>query len=105
MPEPADKTAALLAKLWVKIQPIVEERLVVLDRAAAAANEGALTGDLRIEARNASHKLAGSLGMYGFDEGTRVSRELEQMLDAGTPDAVRLSALVTELRAAVVPKS
>jgi HPt (histidine-containing phosphotransfer) domain-containing protein len=105
MPEPADKTAALLAKLWVKIQPIVEERLVVLDRAAAAANQGALTDDLRIEARNAAHKLAGSLGMYGFDEGTRVSRELEQVLDAGAPDAARLSALVTELRGAVVPKT
>ena len=105
MPEPADKTAVLLAKLWVKIQPIVEERLVVLDRAAAAANQGALTDDLRIEARNAAHKLAGSLGMYGFDEGTRVSRELEQMLDTAAPDAARLGALVSELRAAVVPKS
>src|SRR5438270_12535796 len=105
MPEPEDKTTALLAKLWVKIQPIVEERFVVLDRAAAASGQGSLSDDLRIEARNAAHKLAGSLGMYGFDEGTRVARELEQMLDAGAPDPARLTALVTELRAAVDPKS
>jgi len=100
-----DKTAALLAKLWVKIQPIVEERLTVLDRAAAATGQGSLPDDLRIEARNSAHKLAGSLGMYGFDEGTRVARELEQLLDAGPPAPARFSSLVAELRAAVVPKS
>ena len=100
-----DKTAALLAKLWVKIQPIVEERLVVLDQASAAAGLGALPDELRVQARNNAHKLAGSLGMYGFDEGTRVARELEQMLDAGASDPARLSALVAELRASVVPKS
>ena len=105
MPEAADKAAALLAKLWVKVQPIVEERFVVLDRAAAAAGQGSLSDDLRIEARNTAHKLAGSLGMYGFDEGTRVARRLEQMLDAGAPDPARLSALVIELRASVDPKS
>jgi len=105
MSEAADKTAALLAKLWVKIQPLVEERIAVLDRAAAAAAHSALPDDLRIEARNSAHKLAGSLGMYGFDEGTRVARELEQLLDAGSPDAARLSSLVAELRASVVPKS
>jgi HPt (histidine-containing phosphotransfer) domain-containing protein len=105
MAESADRTAVLLAKLWVKIQPIVEERLIVLDRAAAAAGQGALSDELRIEGRSAAHKLAGSLGMYGFDDGTRVARELEQMLDAAAPDAARFSALVTELRAAVVPKS
>jgi hypothetical protein len=105
MPEAADITAALLAKLWVKVQPIVEERFVVLDRAAIAVGQGSLSDDLRIEGRNAAHKLAGSLGMYGFDEGTRIARELEHMLDAGTPDTARFSALVTDLRAAVVPKS
>ena len=99
-----DKTAALLAKLWVKIQPIVEERLAVLDHASAAAGQGRLPDELRVEARNNAHKLAGSLGMYGFDEGTRVARELEQMLDAGAPDPARLGGLVAELRAAVVPK-
>ena len=98
---PADDEAA---KLWVKVQPIVEERIAVLDRASAAAAQGALPEDLRVEARNSAHKLAGALGMYGFDEGTRVARELEQLLDAGSPDPARLSPLVAELRASVVPK-
>lgn len=105
MSEAADKTSALLAKLWVKIQPIVEERLSVLDRASSAASQGSLRDELRKEAQSSAHKLAGSLGMYGFDEGTRVSRELENVLDSAAPEPARLSALVAELRAAVVPKS
>jgi HPt (histidine-containing phosphotransfer) domain-containing protein len=105
MTDAQDKTTALLAKLWIKIQPIVEERLVVLDSAAAAATQGSLPDNLRMEARSSAHKLAGSLGMYGFDEGTRVARELEQMLETGVLDSARLSGLVAELRASVVPKS
>jgi len=76
MTDAADKTAALLANLWVRVRPIVEERLVTLDRAAAAAREGPLADALRVEAASAAHKLAGSLGMYGYDEGTRVAREI-----------------------------
>jgi HPt (histidine-containing phosphotransfer) domain-containing protein len=105
MSDAQDKTAALLAKLWVKIQPIVEERIIVLDRASAAAAQGSLQDELRKEAQSSAHKLAGSLGMYGFDEGTCVARELEQMLAAGSPDPARLSSLVAELRDAIVPKS
>ena len=37
MTQAEDKTTALLRKLWVKIQPIVEERIAVLDRASDAA--------------------------------------------------------------------
>ena len=80
MTDAADKTAALLAKLWVKIQPLVEERLAALDQAAAAAAAGTLADELRKEAAGDAHKLAGSLGMYGYDEGTRVARELEVLL-------------------------
>jgi HPt (histidine-containing phosphotransfer) domain-containing protein len=103
MTEAEDKTAALLAALWVRNRPMVEERLAVLDRAAAAAAGGALGEELRAEAAGNAHKLAGSLGMYGFDEGTRVARELEVLLGVATPDAARLGELIAELRAAIFP--
>jgi HPt (histidine-containing phosphotransfer) domain-containing protein len=103
MTDAQDKTAALLAKLWVKIQPLVEERLATLDQAAAAAAVGALSEDLRREAAGNAHKLAGSLGMYGYDEGTRVARELELLLGEANPDPARLSSLIAELRSAVFP--
>ena len=86
MTDAEDKTAALLATLWVKIRPLVEERLATLDKAAAAANAGTLAEDLRKEATSSAHKLAGSLGMYGYDEGTRVARELEVLLGGAKPE-------------------
>jgi Hpt domain len=98
-----DKTDALLAKLWVSVRPLVEERLVTLDHAAAAASAGTLAEDLRKEAASGAHKLAGSLGMYGYDEGTRVAREIEVLLGGAAPDAVRLEALIAALRGAVFP--
>jgi HPt (histidine-containing phosphotransfer) domain-containing protein len=87
----------------VKVRPLVEERLVTLDRASAAAASGALDEDLRREAVGSAHKLAGSLGMYGYDEGTRVARELEALLGAAAPDPARLHALIVQLRQAVFP--
>ena len=104
MSQAEDKTTALLRKLWVKIQPIVEERIAVLDRASDAATQGAMDDGLRKEAQSSAHKLAGALGMYGFDEGTRVARELEHLLDGAVPDAKKLNDLVAELRAAIIPK-
>ena len=103
MTEAEDKTAALLAALWVRNRPMVEDRLTVLDRAASGAAAGTLSDELRSEAAGNAHKLAGSLGMYGFDEGTRVARELEVLLGGAAPDAARLSGLIGELRAAIFP--
>jgi HPt (histidine-containing phosphotransfer) domain-containing protein len=99
----ADKTATLLAALWVRNRPIVEQRLATLDQAAAAAESGTLPSELRGEAASNAHKLAGSLGMYGYDEGTRIARELEVLLGEAVPEGARLRALIAELRGVVFP--
>lgn len=105
MADPGDKTASLLAALWVRIRPIVEERFASLDEAAAAAaaESGSLNAEVRAEGMSSAHKLAGSLGMYGFDEGTRIAREIEVLLGGANPDALHLRSLIAELRAAVFP--
>jgi HPt (histidine-containing phosphotransfer) domain-containing protein len=103
MTDAKDKTASLLAALWVRVRPLVEERLVTLDQAAAAAAAGTLGQDLQREAAGNAHKLAGSLGMYGYDEGTRIARELEVLLGGTAPDGARLSRLIAELRGAISP--
>lgn len=100
-----DKTTALLAKLWVKNRPIIEERLATLDRASAAAASGGLNGDLRKEAASTAHKLAGALGMYGYDEGTQIAREIDALLSSEVPAVAQLAGLVARLRAAVFPES
>ena len=103
MTDVEDKTAALLAALWIKNRPIIEERLATLDGAAVAAAAGALSDEQRRVANSTAHKLAGALGMYGYDDGTRIARELEVLLAEAGPDAGRLSALIAELRAAIFP--
>jgi chemotaxis protein histidine kinase CheA len=104
MSEAEQKTEALLAALWVKIRPMVEERLATLDAAALSAVGGGLDEAQRVEAISAAHKLAGSLGMYGYDEGTAVARKIEVLLGEAAPDVVRLKALNMELRRAVFPQ-
>jgi HPt (histidine-containing phosphotransfer) domain-containing protein len=104
MTDTDDKTASLLAAIWQRNRALVEERLDLLERTAAAAAGGLIEAQ-RQEAGGVAHKLAGSLGMYGYDEGTRIARQIEVMLlGDGMPDAVRLGALVVELRRAVFPE-
>jgi len=103
MTETEEKTAALLAALWLRNRPLIEERLAMLDNAAAAAAAGTLIEELREEAADIAHKLAGSLGMYGYDHGTRIARQLELLLDYPTPDPAQIRALATELRQTLFP--
>ena len=103
MSEAEDKMAALLAQLWEKNRPIVEERLATLDRASIAAATGTLNSDLRREAAQAAHKLAGALGMYGYEEGTRIAREIDALLSSDVPGVSHLDELTARLRMAVFP--
>lgn len=94
----ADRVAAI----WQKFRPAIVERLVVLDEAAAALAGGRLDTDGRRAAFREAHKLAGSLGTFGFGVGSQLAREIEQMLNGESPlgeaDATRLSTLLRALR-------
>jgi hypothetical protein len=103
--ETDDKTASLLAAIWRRNRPLVEERMALLERAAVDAAAGGLTEELRKEAGGVAHKLAGSLWMYGYDEGTRIAREMEVLLGEAAPDAARLGSLFARLRRAVFPEA
>jgi HPt (histidine-containing phosphotransfer) domain-containing protein len=98
---PANRTVALLAAHWLRVRPLVEDRLATLDRAAAAAAANTLDHAQREAAADIAHKLAGSLGMYGYDQGTLIARQIELLLDFPTPDPAALHTLTTELRQAL----
>ena len=98
-PDAAAKTAKLLASLWTRNLPIIEERLALLDQAAHLAGSGTLTAPLRREAAATAHKLAGSLGMFGYAKGTEIARSLELLFDDLTdPAPSQLSDLALDLR-------
>lgn len=96
---PPDTQQKLMA-IWERNRPQVMERLALLDRAAQARP---LTPQLREEAATVAHKLAGSLGMFGFSEGTRLARSIEQHLESANPDSGFLTALSMELRHSLFP--
>jgi HPt (histidine-containing phosphotransfer) domain-containing protein len=93
------KIEALLAELWQRHLPALRERLDLLDRTAAEASSGSLAEASRVEAHSIAHKLAGNLGMFGYQEATDIASAMEQILKAPTPETLAtLSSLAHDLR-------
>lgn len=92
----------LLSSLWDKYLPLMRERLACLDAAREAVDQLELTAEQRELALDAAHKFAGSLGMFGFPQGTDAARSLEHLLlEKDGVDAVLFAALVDELHRAL----
>jgi HPt (histidine-containing phosphotransfer) domain-containing protein len=78
---------------------LITDRLNALDIACDAAARDRLSPLMRRGAADTAHKLAGSLGMFGYPRGTEVARQIEQLLESdGMVDSVLLRELVVELR-------
>lgn len=77
---------AAIAKAWEMHQDTMQERLTVLEAAVAVVGGGGqLSPELQHAGRSQAHKLAGSLGCFGFAEGSRLARKLEQLLQLNVP--------------------
>ncbi len=98
MPPSPEATKAILARVWEKNLPLLRERLDHLQAAADALHHGPLTADAEAEAAGIAHKLAGSLGMFGYLRGTDAARKLELSFESGTPEAEAVQMLLHELR-------
>lgn len=96
-----------MADLWQQHRGAMADRLFHLQRAERALQDGPIAIELRQAASQAAHKLAGVLGMFGRDDGTRIARDLESALefDLSKPsvetedqaEASHVSALVQQL--------
>jgi HPt (histidine-containing phosphotransfer) domain-containing protein len=98
----ADALRDALRALWDRFQPVIEQRIAVLEQAASAAQARCLSTDLCEQAEKDAHKLAGSLGSLGVAKGSEVAREAERILQGGVQaaraDATRLAELAAALR-------
>ena len=92
-----DHFLATLALLWRRHRPANLERVRTLEVAAVAVLEGRLEDELRTRAETEAHKLAGSLGTFGFEQGSRLALEIEALLQRDDPDGRQLSERVVEL--------
>jgi HPt (histidine-containing phosphotransfer) domain-containing protein len=88
--------ADAMARLWAKFLPEIEQRVAVVEAAAAA---GALSEPEREAAHAAAHKLAGSLGTFGLQRGTELARQAElAFADPAKLNTQELAAWAAELR-------
>ncbi|MBW4483753.1 MAG: response regulator [Tildeniella torsiva UHER 1998/13D] len=81
-PEQAKAEAARAAAIaaFDQFRPIIGDRMAALHRAAIALDQPPLLEEDRAAAQAAAHKLAGSLGLFGFAEGSHLARSLEEWL-------------------------
>lgn len=78
---PKERVQASLSKLWQKYEGTFRAQVEVLTLANTALREDRLTEKLRQKAKQEAHRLAGSLGIFGFAEGSKLARLLEQLLE------------------------
>jgi DNA-binding response OmpR family regulator len=98
-------TSLAVAKAWTQYQDTMKERIAVLETTAAALSTGSLSQELHHHGQANAHKLVGALGSFGFSEGSRLARELEEILYHSAsldPEQIsRFSDLVQQLRQSI----
>ncbi|BAY22599.1 multi-component transcriptional regulator [Calothrix sp. NIES-2100] len=91
-----------VANIWEQVAQQLEERVATIEQAAQMMLQGKLSAQIQSKAKMEAHKLAGSMGMFGSDEGSRLAQELETLWDVGTklqPETKeQISQLVVALR-------
>lgn len=102
----ADPEAAvnLLKQLAKQFQASLDPRLSELETAAAALVRGELPLAQQQSFREAVHRLAGSLGTYGYLRGSELARAIEVLMetpDRGPVEAQQCLALLAQLRQAI----
>lgn len=89
----------LLVEIWLDAKPALLERCEAVQR-AAASGDGATFDDARAE----SHKLAGSVGMFGLTDAGALASAMDALVsdDALTDDRRhQVADLATQLRRAL----
>jgi HPt (histidine-containing phosphotransfer) domain-containing protein len=89
----ADELKKKLDQTWQKMLPLMLKRLKVIQHAQQALTQGRLTDALRVESVQEAHKLAGSLGVFGRQDGSTFASKIEHILSSETLDQKSLAAL------------
>jgi HPt (histidine-containing phosphotransfer) domain-containing protein len=99
---PEESIKRALAVFWERNLPLLQNQLAQVDAVSEAAATATLTPEQRAAAAGTAHKLAGSLGMFGYERGTEFARKIEVLLnEPGPVDALSLGELVDSLRESV----
>lgn len=96
------QTLASVSQIWHRLRERVSEQVGVLEQAITHLEQQTLEPDLRQQAQQEAHTLAGSLGTFGLPKGTELARQIEHSFQAKHPlsqaDAENLRESVVALR-------
>ncbi len=94
---------AELIEIWEKYRDQRRERIATLELATLAIRSRTLDASLAMRAEAAAHWLAGSVGTFGYLDGTRIARSLERVFKvlapSGSADAEQVAELLGALQA------
>jgi diguanylate cyclase (GGDEF)-like protein len=96
-----EEIGTALAMLWQRHRQSNLDRISLLELTAANVLRAAIDQDAVVAGAQAAHKLAGSLGTFGFDAGSRAALEAESLLREPVIDPRLLAEAVSALRASV----
>jgi HPt (histidine-containing phosphotransfer) domain-containing protein len=82
---PQSPVPSSASRVWAQFHGVIFERMATIETAVAALRQAQLTDEIRKKAVLEAHRLAGSLGMFGLAEGTRLAREIETTLGDQAP--------------------
>ena len=85
-----------IALAWSKFRDVAFQRLAILENLAVALEESKCSPELQAEVKSATHKLAGSLGGFGFPEGSKIAKQIENLLENDLVDRTEIKQ-VTKL--------
>lgn len=71
-----------VTQLWQRTKETTFKRISLLKQAAQALKNQSLDQDLQQQAIQDAHKLAGSLGTFGFETGSQLAQQLENLLQS-----------------------
>jgi DNA-binding response OmpR family regulator len=71
-----------LAKIWKQTEHLSFQRLTAIEEFLSSLLGGVVDENLCKKASQNAHKLAGSLGMFGFEEETVLAREIEVLFQS-----------------------
>lgn len=96
---------ASVNKVIERYKDTFAQRVILLEQVEQALRFGKLQPELRQCASNEAHKLAGTLGSFGYETGSKLAQAIEHLLMGDKPlaptQAPQLSKLVTELKEAL----
>jgi DNA-binding response OmpR family regulator/HPt (histidine-containing phosphotransfer) domain-containing protein len=80
-----EQTLASVNQVWHRFKQRISDQVGVLEQVAIALRQQGLEQELRAQAKQEAHTLSGSLGMFGLPEGSRLSRQIERLLQIERP--------------------